>query len=529
MTHRRAPVLANVADYPAWYALHAPEAEAVVFEDTRLDYAQLDAAVERLARAMIAAGVRKGDRVATLTPPSHDFLICFLAAARVGAIWLGLNARYQRDELAYVVRDSQPCLLLTRLEIGGRDFRDDLRALRQTITAHLAVVTLDQQAVDDAVTLERFLAAGDSVADHTMARARGEVSGGDPCLLVYTSGSTGRPKGALLAHAGIIHFCHHENLSWPSARPSRVNYLPINHAGCVVDMSMPVIVAGGKQVLCQNFDPREVLAIMQRERISQWFSVPSAFMMQLELPDFASFDLGSVELIAWGGAAMPLQAIRRLREVCPRLATNYGSTESLVVTLVEPTDDIDALAHTIGKAFAGVELRVVDANGRDEPEGTPGELWCRSIQNMIGYWQRPDATAETITADGWLKTGDVVVRNPDGSFAIVGRLKEMYKSGGYNVYPREIEDVIASHPAVAMAAVVPVPDPRWQEVGVAYVVPRDGLEITEADVQEYCRTRLANYKIPKSVVIVTGLPLLPIGKIDKVALQKRAATDSAHR
>jgi acyl-CoA synthetase (AMP-forming)/AMP-acid ligase II len=523
--NERAPILTNVADYPEWYASHTPDAEALVFEDTRLSYREFGAAVDRYARAMIAAGVSRGDRVATLTPPSHEYLISFLAAARIGAIWLGLNAKYKREELAYVLRDSEPCLLLAQLQIAGRDLTDDVRALWQATPSLKTVVTFDESGLERGMPLAHFLVAGESVSDETLRRVRSEVLGTDPCLVVYTSGSTGPSKGALLAHAGIIHFCHHENRVWYSDRPSRVNYLPINHAGCVVDMSLPVVVAGGKLVLCQNFDARETLAIMQRERITQWFSVPSAFIMQIEQPDFAAFDLSSVDMIAWGGASMPIPAIERLGRICPRMATNYGLTEALVATMVDPTDDADTLVRTVGKAFPGVEIRIVDAQGRDQPPGTPGELWCRSIQNMVGYWRRPEATAETITEDGWLKTGDLLVHNADGSYSMIGRIKEMYKSGGYNVYPREIEEAISSHPGVAMSAVVPVSDPRWQEVGVAYVLKHDGYSLDTAEILEHCKSRLANYKIPKEVVITTSLPLLPIGKIDKMALRKRAKLD----
>jgi acyl-CoA synthetase (AMP-forming)/AMP-acid ligase II len=228
-----------------------------------------------------------------------------------------------------------------------------------------------------------------------------------------------------------------------------------------------------------------------------------------------------VELILWEGAAMPLPIIRRLREIVPRLATAYNMTEATAITVVRPTDDLDVLANTVGLQFEGVEVRLIGEDGRAVADGEAGEVQTRSIYNMLGYWRRPKETAEVLTPDGWLRTGDLAERRADGRYRIVGRIKEMFKSGGYNVYPREVEDVIESHPAVAMAAVVSRPDPIWQEVGVAYVLPR--APVTVAELEAHCRERLANYKIPKAFALCEELPLLPIGKVDKVALKRRSA------
>jgi acyl-CoA synthetase (AMP-forming)/AMP-acid ligase II len=281
-------------------------------------------------------------------------------------------------------------------------------------------------------------------------------------------------------------------------------------------------VSGGTTIFMESFDPAQCLALMQAERVSVWGSVPSVFQMQLGLPNFDDYDLSAVQMILWEGAAMPAELITRLLRICPRLATNYGMTETTsAITIVEPTNDEDVLAHSVGYAFPGVEVRLADSDGREPADGTAGEVQARSRLNLLGYWRRPDATAEAFTADGYFKTGDLAVRRPDGRYRIVGRLKEMYKSGGYNVYPREIEATLERHPAIALAAVVATPDPLWDEVGVAYVVPREAT--TAAELERHCRAHLANYKVPKRFVIADELPLLPIGKVDKRALSERAA------
>ena len=517
------PLLPRISDYCAWMAARTPQAEAMVLDGRRWTYAELDAAVDRLARALIAAGVVKGDRVATLQTPHPDYLIAFLAAASIGAIWIGLNPRYQLEELAYVLEDSAPKVLLARTRIGPRDYAETLAALRARQPAlELGAAFAGAPSAPGVTAWEAFIALADDRPPEALAEARRGCGGRDPCLIVYTSGSTGRPKGALLHHHGLAAFSLAQNQVWP-VRPLRaVNYFPINHVGCVVDLSLPALLAGGTILFLEQFEPRECLALMAEERATMWGSVPSCFLMQLDLPDFDRFDLSSVQLILWEGAAMPRETIERLVAVHPRLATNYGMTETTSgITVLEPTAEIELLSASVGAPFPGVEVRLVDGEGRDVADGETGEVWARSAYNMLGYWNRPEATAEALDADGWFRTGDLAVRRPDGRYRIVGRLKEMFKSGGYNVYPREIEAVLEAHPSVVEVAVVSAEDPVWQEVGVAFVVADP--PVAAGELEAWCRERLANYKLPKRFVFEAALPLLPIGKIDKTALKRRAA------
>ncbi len=512
----------NVHAIVKHWADAAPDAEAMVHEGKRTNYAQLNSRVDALARALLAAGVKKGDRVATLQTPHPDYAVVFLATASIGAIWIGLNPKYRREELAHVVRDSEPSLLFARMDIEGRSYAEDVEALCAQAKSIRRVITFDGDPLGGGdCYLSAFVAEGASVSTDALERARAAVDSRDPCLIVYTSGSTGAPKGALLHHQGIIAFSLKQNEIWPCDPLRTVNYFPINHVGCVIDLTMPTFAAGGAIIFMEHFDPRGCLALMAEERVTMWGSVPSVFQLQLELPDFASFDLSAVQIIAWEGAAMPRDMIIRLASMCPKLATNYGMTETTsAITILAPTNDIDILSNTVGTAFPGVEIRLVNDRGEDAADGEPGEVWTRSQFNLLGYWRRPDATAAAITEDGYFRTGDLAVRNADGYYRIVGRLREMYKSGGYNVYPREIESVLESHPNVALAAVVSTPDPVWQEVGVAFVAPEG--DIDAATLSAYCKERLANYKVPKRIVIEPNMPLLPIGKVDKQALKRRA-------
>lgn len=506
-----APALTRISDYVTWHAVCDPDAVALVVDERRICYRALMQQVDRLAAALLRAGVRKGDRVAMLSTPHPDFVVSLLAASSIGAIWLGLNPRYRLPELQHCVVDSAPRILLARRSLLGRSYEPEIDALRAACESLEHVVLFDGDPTE-------FLERGNSITGQQLEQARSAVDSRDPCLLVYTSGSTGAPKGALLHHAGIIDFAVLCNSLWPLAPHRVINYFPINHIGSIVDCMMPCLVVGGMQIMLEQFDPVVNLELIERERVTLWGSVPSVFQMQLALPDCGRFDLSSVQLIAWGGAAMPRETIERLRSICPKLATNYGMTEtSSAITFVEPTDDLDVLANTVGRPRPGIDMRLVDQHGDLLGHGQPGEIQVRSPGNFLGYWQQPDATAAAFTADGFFRTGDLGELRPDGRIRLIGRLREMYKSGGYNVYPREVEAVIEAHPAVATAAVVSIADPLWQEVGVAYVVPRKS--ITTQQVEQFCRERLANYKVPKHIIVTADLPLLPIGKVDKNTLR----------
>jgi acyl-CoA synthetase (AMP-forming)/AMP-acid ligase II len=512
----------RISDFVRWFAERTPDAEAAVLDDARITYAMLHERVDALALALLAAGVKKGDRVATLSPPNPDYLETFLASASIGAIWLGLNPKYRTDELAYVAGDAEPVVLFARTEFGDRRYDDEIAAMLLAAPSIRHVVALDDAGgATNIASRAAFIDRGAITTDARLAFARSDCGGRDACLLVYTSGSTGQPKGALLHHEGLIAFSLGQNRLWPLTSQRFLNYFPINHVGCAVDITMPTLAAGGCLVFMEQFAPDVALALMERERVSAWASVPTVFQMQLELPDFKRYDLSAVELIIWEGAAMPADVIRRLRTIQPLMATNYGMTETTsAMTIVQPTDDEDVLANSVGVAFEGVDIRLMGDDGAELAHGETGEVQVRSMYNTLGYWRQPEATATAFTTDGWFRTGDLAMQRPDGRYRIVGRIKEMYKSGGYNVYPREVEDVLQAHADVVMAAVVGCPDARWQEVGVAYIVARPALNVVQ--LNSHCRARLANYKIPKRFVLCDALPLLPIGKVDKVELSRRA-------
>lgn len=287
----------NVAGRVLEAAARTPTTPALSLNGQVTRYRELSREVNALAAALIAAGVDRGDRVATLATPHPDFAVAFLAAASIGAIWVGLNPRYRLEELRYVVADADPKILLTRTSIGGRDYAADITALANAAPSLTALVTLGEDpAVPGSTTLASFIKAGRPAYDQVGMR-RAAAGGRDPCLIVYTSGSTGAPKGALLHHSGILALCDGQNALWPASAHRIVNYFPINHIGSLIDCTLPTLVAGGTVIFLEQFDPTACLELMTRERVTIWGSVPSVFQMQLALPDFARHDLTSVELV----------------------------------------------------------------------------------------------------------------------------------------------------------------------------------------------------------------------------------------
>jgi acyl-CoA synthetase (AMP-forming)/AMP-acid ligase II len=520
---RPARLYPRLGDYVDHYAGTHPEREAIVCGRRRLNYAQLQGEVAACARALWAAGLRKGDRVAVLCTPRAEFWISFLATIRIGAIWTGVNPRYRIEEMTYLVADCQPRVLFAIGDFDGRKYAAEVQALRSAVPAIERIVSIGG-SLGGATPFEEFLVAGRPVGSDEFGVAVSSVGSDDPAAIVYTSGTSGKPKGAVLSHGGLARGAVMQTGHLRIEVPVLVVNFPINHVACVADTCATTLVKGGKIIFQERFDPAASLRAVAEERCTTLGGVPTMLQMQLDLPDFDSYDLSSVELVAWGGAAMPRDSIERLARISRRLLSVYGLTETSA-NIVYCSEDagLDALASAIGKPCDSVRARIVNDAGEPCPPGEAGEIQFAADLFFLGYWNRPDATKAAYTADGWFRSGDIGFLRPDGNLELVGRKSDMFKSGGYNVYPREIEIVLESLPEVAMAAVVGVADPLFQEVGHAFVVPEPGKSISEDALRQACRQRLANYKVPRRFTTTSGLPMLPVGKVDKHALRKLAA------
>ena len=504
----------------AHHAAMAPGHEACVHHDRRLTYGDLQREVTRWSKAFMAAGVKPGDRVAMLTAPSIEWLTVMLAASDIGAIWLGYHPRYQLPEFHHVTGLAEPKIIVAFQSIHDRDYAGELAALKAEHPSIEQLVILDGD-FPDAVGANDFLNAGEAVADGDLAQARDNVAIDDTAILIFTSGTTGQPKAAMVRHRALLTGAVAELEHWPQTRPRILHMMPVNHIAGTGMVGVFGLYVGGTLVFQDRFEPGDLLRLIEQEKINFLLGSPVQFHMMANHPDIARRDLSSLAYTVWGGAAMASDLVTKLDGLPGRLCTAFGMTElGLYATYSDLDAPVDVLGRTIGRPHAGYDIRVADEDGNLAGTDEQGEIQARGPWLFAGYFADPQATEDAYTADGWFRTGDIAKVWADGNLEIVGRLKEMFISGGFNIYPREVEIVLESHPATGLVAVLGVPDEAFGEVGHAFIELLPGHSATIEDLRVWCRERLANYKVPKIFDIRQELPRLPIGKIDKQSLRK---------
>lgn len=515
-------------DYTWQYVDHwgaeRPEAEAAVFGEERWSWRDMQAQTASAARALVAAGVNRGDRVAMLSMGRPTFLSTFMGANRMGACWLGMSPKFTAAELRYMIDDCQPKVLFTLSKYYDVDVAALIREADVANSSIEHIVALDEP-FDGAIAMEDFLASGADVTDAELDARTANASRDDDVLLMYTSGSTGKPKGVLHTHRSVIAnvITHCEGFDIDEAARCLLHF-PINHVAADVEIGFATIYLGGAVVILDRFDPLETLQTVEKERVTFFGQVPAMYLMQGGLPEFRTTDWSSVDAFVWGGAPAPKELLQGLsmiaQQIKARLITGYGATETGgFVTFTRPGDELDHLCSSAGYCPAPFEMKIVDDDGATVAPGVTGEVCIRGETIMKGYLNKPEATAAVLDSDGWYHTSDLGHVNENGDLFLCGRKSEMFKSGGENVFPREVEDAIESHPNVVFSAVIGVPDPMFQEVGHAFVMPKPGAEVTPEELKQVCKDALANFKVPKTFEIRPMLPLLPNGKVNKMALK----------
>jgi HIP---CoA ligase len=512
--------------------------EALVDGTERWTFGQLAGEVRRCVAAMIASGVEPGDRVSVWAANGRRFVVAALAAVSAGGVLVPISTRYKGDEAAWILRKSGTSLLLVDDGFLGNDYLGMLRAAAAPEHAALAdlpvpglpglreIVTLGERAAAEATAFEDFLKRGNGLASGLVTARLDAVGEDDVADMFFTSGTTGRPKGAMTSHAQNVRV--YEAWSGGVGLRRGDRYLLVNplfHTFGYKAGLLACLIRGATLVLLPVFDAERALALIGAERITVLPGPPTLYASLLDHPARPGADLGTLRLAVTGAAVVPVALVERLRaELFGEVVIAYGLTESCgTVTVGDRRADAQTIATTVGRAIAGTEVVVADPQGRPRPPGESGEVLVRGYNVMLGYFDDPAATAAAIDADGWLHTGDVGVLRDDGLLRITDRLKDMVVVGGFNVYPAEVEQLIARHPAVSEAAVIGVPDDRLGEVCRAYVIPRPGTEVDPAEIIEFCREQLANFKVPRSVAIVTELPRNAGGKVLKYVLRAEAA------
>lgn len=500
--------------------------EALVDGELRLNWTELGDRVEVAARALVASGIERGDRIAIWSPNIGEWVVAALAVHRVGAAVATLNTRFKGGEGAHNLRTARARMLLTVTGFLDTDYVALLRGAEGGIPACVEeIVVFRGPTPEGTLSWNDFLRRADDVDAEVVAARAAEIEGDDLCDIIFTSGTTGAPKGAMMGHAASIR----AYWAWSGVVGLRSDdrYLIVNpffHAFGLKAGILACVLRGTTMVPHPVFDVPSVMQRIEEERITMFPGPPAIYQTILNSPDLDRRDLSSLRLAVTGAAPVPVEMLERMRSVLgfETVVTGYGLTESHgIVTMNRHDDPPELISSSDGRAIEGVDVRTV-LDGVQTAAGEPGEIWVRGYNLMLGYIGDPNATAEAIDPDGWLHTGDIGVLDADGNIKITDRLKDMFITGGFNVYPAEVEAILGGHPDIAQAAVVGVPDERMGEVCVAFVVPRVGVDPRPADIVAWSREHMANYKVPRHVRVVDALPVNASNKVLKYELRERA-------
>ncbi|HYN52706.1 MAG TPA: AMP-binding protein [Thermoleophilaceae bacterium] len=505
-------------------AARVPEAEALVscHQGARFTWAELNAAVDRLALGLLGLGLEKGDRVGVWTPNCFEWALTQYATAKLGVILVNVNPAYRTSELEYALRQSGCRVLVAAPEFKGSDYGAMVEEVRGELPELAHVVLFDSPEWD-------ALAAGEGGPGEPELRALGdELDFDEPINIQYTSGTTGRPKGATLTHHNILNNALLLSDILGYSETDRVCIpVPLYHCFGMVMGNLACSLTGACIVYPEAaFDPLATLEAVAEERCTSLYGVPTMFIAELDHPRFSEFDMSSLRTGIMAGSPCPMEVMRRVESDMgiKEVTIAFGMTEtSPVSTMVRRDDTLEQRCETVGRAMPHTEIKIVDpATGMTVGRGESGEFRTRGYPVMSGYWEDPERTEEVIDSAGWMHTGDLATMDEDGYVRIVGRIKDMIIRGGENVYPREIEEFLYGHPAVADVQVVGVPDERYGEEIMAWVIPRDNATVDADELREYCRGQIAHFKIPRYVASCTEFPMTVTGKIKKHELREQA-------
>jgi fatty-acyl-CoA synthase len=508
-------------------ATRYPASEAVVDVPTgrRWTYEQLDADTDSLASGLLTLGLAKGDRVGIWAPNCAEWVLLQYATAKIGAILVNINPAYRSHELGYVLQQSG-----IRLLVSAESFRtSDYRAMVDEVRGELP--DLEKVIYLGTVDWDGLLVTGIAASAEALGARAATLAFDDPINIQYTSGTTGFPKGATLSHHNILNNGFFIGEGCRYTENDRVCIpVPFYHCFGMVLGNLACTTHGACIVIpAPGFDPAATLAAVQAEKATSLYGVPTMFIAELALPDFAGYDLSSLRTGIMAGSPCPVEVMKRvLSEMhMPEVEICYGMTEtSPVSTQTGADDDMERRVSTVGRVHPHVEVKVIDPEtGLVLPRGSHGELCTRGYSVMLGYWNEPDKTAEAIDASRWMHTGDLAVMDEAGYLNIVGRIKDMVIRGGENIYPREVEEFLYTHPDIEDVQVVGVPDARYGEELCAWVKLRSGSTIDAEQVREFCTGKIAHYKIPRYVRVTDEFPMTVTGKVQKFKMRETSITE----
>ena len=500
------------------------EREALVScaQGRRYTYAELGAAVDELACALMAAGLNTGERIGIWSPNCAEWTFVQYATAKLGAILVNINPAYRTSELQYALRQSGCRMLVAAPAFKTSDYRAMVEEVRPELPELERVVFLDSP------DWEELLAGADQVSvDQLRARARG-LAPDDPINIQYTSGTTGFPKGATLTHRNILNNGYFVGEGCRYTEEDRICIpVPFYHCFGMVMGNLGATTHGAAMVIpAPAFDPEATLSACEQERCTSLYGVPTMFIAQLDHPRFGDYDLGSLRTGIMAGSPCPAEVMKRVMSLMhmSEVGICYGMTETSPVSTQTAHDDpVQMRVGSVGRVHPHVEIKIVDPDGdATVARGEPGELCTRGYSVMAGYWNDEERTREAIDSGGWMHTGDLATMDAEGYVNIVGRSKDMVIRGGENVYPREVEEFLYGHPEIADVQVIGVPDSRYGEELMAWIIPRGDAVLDPEAVRTFCQGRIAHYKIPRYVKLVEAFPMTVTGKVQKFKMREQA-------
>jgi fatty-acyl-CoA synthase len=491
----------------------------------RWTYREFDADTDALARGLLAAGIQARDRVGIWAPNCGEWVLLQYATAKIGAILVNINPAYRSHELAYVLRQSEIRLLVSAESFKTSNYRAMIDEVRDDLAELESVIYLGTREWDG------LIKAGSRAGGEALAQREAALAFDDAINIQYTSGTTGFPKGATLSHHNILNNGFFIGEMCAYTEQDRVCIpVPFYHCFGMVLGNLACTTHGACIVIpAPGFDPAATLRAVQDERCTSLYGVPTMFIAELGLPDFGSYDLSTLRTGIMAGSPCPVEVMKRVVSEMhmSEVTIAYGMTETSPVSCqTRPDDDTDRRVSTVGRVHPHVEVKVVNPdNGLVLARGEPGEMFTRGYSVMLGYWNEPEKTAEAIDAARWMHTGDLAVMDAAGYLNIVGRIKDMVIRGGENIYPREVEEFLYTHPSIEDVQVIGVPDQKYGEELCAWVKLRPGAELTGDDVMEFCRGKIAHYKIPRYVRFTEEFPMTVTGKVQKFRMRETSISE----
>ncbi|NNN11449.1 MAG: AMP-binding protein [Acidimicrobiaceae bacterium] len=504
-----------------------PDRQALVSvaQNVALTYREFNDEVNKLARALVAHGFKKGERVGIWSPNTLEWAIIQYATARVGIILVNINPAYRSSELSYVLKQSGCKAIFSITKHKTSDYQAMVDEVRSEIPElELALYT---DTADYKSWIENYY---QNVSQEAIDEIQKGLDFDDPINIQYTSGTTGFPKGATLSHFNLLNNGYFVGEGCGYSEIDRVCIpVPYYHCFGMVMGNLAVTSHGATAVLpSASFDPAEALAAVEKERCTSLYGVPTMFIAELALENFDSYDLSSLRTGIMAGSPCPAEVMKKVQSLMhmEQVTICYGMTETSPVSMQTKLDDpLDKRVSTVGPVHPHVEVKIVDPSGHVIERGQIGEFLTRGYSVMLGYWNEPEKTQQAIDAARWMHTGDLGVMDEDGYVNIVGRIKDMIIRGGENVYPREIEEFLFSHPDIVDASVIGVPDPKFGEEIAAWIKIKPGSNLTEDAIKEYCKGKIAHYKIPRYVKITDSFPMTVTGKIQKYIMRQQSVEE----